>query len=333
MSVYNKIGGGSNRVTLDGKPPTERVNLKGIKNQIIYENFSPSKNISQLLAENNKGDIIYTFDSTSNSGEVAYKVTKDYFTNIGKMNTVYGGIHASFLEGNALYIVINASNKYHFYKLENTLLTKLGEYNFGCTTLIMYINKKLYALTSRNDFYKSEDYGKTWTDITSNKIVLDNADFSKMYSDKHITINNIFYSYKYIDTDLIEWYCFDEKVFKKAKVEFNSSFNNLAKMGRLDYTNYQEKYIVNLNYNKNQSGNYEKGTYTLYHISENEYGLKIKELEKIEEKNIFVLDEIAFIKTNPFSIKAAFRSGFDIRRHLDYIEFPVTAYIEVREKG
>lgn len=314
MSVYNKIGGGSNRVTLDGKPPEKRINLKNIGDVALASENTIPPNIGSMIFEENG---TYYFASSYN---VFKGNLKDGWTSIGSLsigdfckidNVIYSWGVSRYVDNN-FYAEIK--------KLENGVTTILSKTNQSSDKrIIILLNNTLYDFDYEySRIFKSTDFGKNWTDITK-QINKNNIEISNLRWSQRIVLNNIFYVY---NDNII--YSFDGESIKKVLTLTAEQYKRDLTKNSQDLNNYNEKKIISLKRLENK-----KYSYRYYKVTNNSNGkLEYKLLNTIENTDELVMERFISIKENPFSITYLDSAKNELRK------FPVTAYvIEDREKG
>ena len=320
MAVYNKIGGGSNRVTLDGKPPTERVNLKSINTFIARDNifqmickeyFFKDKDVHYVVGTDN---YLYKFKFGEELTRVDTNSMEDF-----KSTMV-------IKEGNALYTVkANASTFIEIYKTENgncTLIKRIRASSLKMSGIwsVFNLGKTIYILAlTTNDVWHvfiSNDFGTTITDITKQIVILDNLNLRQIASYFILIYKNVLFVQG--DKYLV---CFDGKTLKKlTNIDWDSNSSSLISEGhqctdapifatRIKYENVDRDTVY---------------THNIHEFVETTNGISVKKIDAT-----FKVDR----HLNKILVNGKRLLYPVVEGGKDFLEYPVKAYIEDREKG
>ena len=241
--IFNKTSGGGNKVKINGLPPNERLNLKEATSIILEENYfqAPLEGLRTLFEENG----IYYYSSNTE----LYKFENDVFTSIGK-KILSDPDFAAIKKGDSI-IFMTALNiyggGYKIYKLENMLITELS-YSINDTDDegTFFIGDIIYSRTKDSPYklYKSENFGKTWTDITNQITYLDGLALKDlqfpMGSAAAFNNNECKYSLFYKPFRRIK---FDGKTLSKIKVD-NLGDNILPFTVNIDNRNNRDEILI-----------------------------------------------------------------------------------------
>lgn len=323
MAVYNRIGGGMNKVTLNGKIPPKRVNLKSVDTITWHENFLPERLNNLLL--NQDGKIIFL-------GE-GYALWEKEFgkprTQIGSINPY--SVDMFFIQDEIKYIVKNKSEYngssdtsiVEVYKIENgvaTLLSTTYESKVGTSNfeVKMYLKNEIYAHGKRSTvssyrYFKSKDFGVTWTEITNQIVNNTNQDIESLFTTTNtININDTIYLFK--GTDILK---FDGKTFDVFKKDANIKWFKKTK----DFTNRDLAHILDFETIYATTGS-NKTNFTFYKLEKNSLdGIDIN----IEKTFECYMPGPQFINTKDLTCYIWETADKNL---LCFKKYPVSAYIE-----
>lgn len=171
MTVYNRIDGGINKITLNGKPPKERMDLIEVES-IIRNRVVGIKSFVILTRE--KEEYYINIPSKLNifKGN-PYKGWTQIFSE--ENSSVYGSLGASKYnpEDGSLTLITYSSNSIYIYRIKDRLITleKRLSLRSGKITHTFILNNTIYLLAFYNNIhylYKNEIGAETLTDITNN---------------------------------------------------------------------------------------------------------------------------------------------------------------------
>ena len=250
--IFNKTSGGGNKVKINGLPPNERLNLKETYNSMIfYSNIFPDKFFRELFTENG-----ISYMSTKSK---IYKGNEKGLTQIGAYEQLQDDIYASTKIDNVMYLVTKQGTNLNVYKIENNIVTKTtinAPQNLDIYK-IFFIDNILYGISSSEPYklYKSEDFGKLWTEITGQIECMDGLtlkDFKMGTSEIRFNKNNSIYTIIPYESPT-KRYNFNGKVLKKMNIE-NTDLTYIAK----DNINNRDKNKILFLLNKNIDNAYYK---------------------------------------------------------------------------
>lgn len=170
--IFNRAGGGGEKVKINGLPPSERLNLKEVTSIVLEENSSiPTEFLTALFEKNG----VYYYSSDTK----LYKFENGVFTSIGEK--LFSGRELSIIENNKSIVLITYYSTVGYgdtriQKLENGIVTELGKVKTNTDeNAIFFIGNTVYSRTDNEPYkvYKSENFGITWTDITNQITCLD----------------------------------------------------------------------------------------------------------------------------------------------------------------
>lgn len=294
-----------------------------------HENFLPEK-LSKLLL-NQDGKIIFL-------GE-GYALWEKEFgkprTQIGSINPY--DIEMFFIQDGIKYIVKNKTvdegsfdtSIVEVYKIENgvaTILSKTSESKVGTENLkaSLYLKNEIYAygnppLGYAYKYFKSKDFGVTWTEITNQIVNNTNQDIESLFTTTNmININDTIYLFK--GADILK---FDGKTFDVFKKDANIKWFKKTK----DFTNRDLAYILDFETIYATTGS-NKTDFTFYKLEKNSLeGIDIN----IEKTFECYMPGPQFINTKDLTCYIWETADKNL---LCFKKYPVTAYvIEDREKG
>ena len=172
--IFNKVSGGGEKVKINGLPPTERLNLKEVTNSVVFSDYQLNDSNFRSIFEEN-GILYYSSD------KAVYKFDRKNFTKIGDC----GKVRDAIKDGDSLILMTEAYHNYFIYKIENGLTTRLGitEPAYGeiaSTYCHFFLGNTVYFRNGSEPYrvYKSDNFGKTWTDITGQIVLKDGLDLS-----------------------------------------------------------------------------------------------------------------------------------------------------------
>ena len=317
MSVYNKIGGGVNKVLIDNKPPTDRLNLTEVEGIIKNRAKLPFKGFANLAREGN------TFYILANNKIYKGNPRKNW-TEIADISTIFstGSLLCIEKKDNNSFRILIQDNGLKLYEVSNTNITLLKtiEVVWGATEQYHFImNNALYQCynTGRIAIYKTNINTGLQTDITNqileegiNKGILARQETESGI--RKIIINNKLYIINLITPITI--YEFDGEKIKKIKT-LDISGVKCAYLSERMQTKQNEVYVIL------------SGDYSSYYKYQTHYLL---------DKNFNIVDTISTIYTfnekSYFCIKENEKYTYITREHMydkvyNLVEFPVKAYV------
>lgn len=229
MAVYNRIGGGINKITLNGKPPIERMNLIEAES-IIKNRVAGIGNFQILSRKNNQYYISSSRDSVILKGN-PYEGWTQIFSL--KDNSILGNIRVvkNNADDSLTFLTSYGANNtsIYFYEIKNGLLTlKKGLTVRGDVINIFILKNTVYFHTVynyTNYLYKNEMDSESLTDITNNLIFEDGTQIMAIGSSNNgTTYNDKRYQAKYIskfkNLQIIEFDGITVRVAKEIETEF-----------------------------------------------------------------------------------------------------------------
>ena len=254
-------------------------------------------------------------------GEVATMIAENLFSENFKKE-------CACIEDGALYTAYHRlADTIELAKFENgnrTIFKTLKAQDFSCVSLLSIFNlgKTFYLLTLKQysspyqyNMFKSSDFGITWTDITSQISLFDNVVLANLNSTKKIIYKGVLYIFYKSDI-----HSFNGKECRKVKSDVNIINGQIYSEGcQCDYAPIYTTLV-----NSDATG---------------EDTTRIFSVLKFEERN----GEVILKKINKdFKSGSAFKkilsTGDTIlypytNNNKNFVEYPVSAYIEDREKG
>lgn len=311
-----------NKVTLNGKIPPKRVNLKSVDTAIWHKNFLPEKFKRILFNEDEK---IIAIGVSNKIWEGGFD---DPWTQTGVLDSSYTDCECFFIQDGKQYMIfqklfqtsLSTIAKIGIFKFENGNLTLISETDVSTLGAnrydsIIYTKKDtLYLYISDTKCYKSKDLGKTWTNIYKN--IRNNTD---------TTLSTLFsLAEKYsVNIDDIMYIFTSEKIYKFDGITFSIYKENIGirfQKGTSDFTSRNTVYILDVKelYSITTS---KELMCTFYKIEKDLDDIKIKK----EKSFTSYMTTISFVnkkKLTCYSVEIGDETG------LCYKEFPVRAYIE-----
>lgn len=207
--IFNKASGGGNKVKINGLPPEKRLNLKECPSIFFEKDFMPERLNIPIFIDN--GDVYY--NSTNRNlfrkrgnywTNICSNCPKDYLAVDKKEDTLF------------IYGKIYNENTSSILKIENGNRTILGKAPQEASGYGFFLNDILYTKYGDN-IYKSMDFGKNWTNITSNIIFKDGLtinDFDFSTNNGIFTLKGIRYTMRvYKNVSIL---AFDGNTLKKV---------------------------------------------------------------------------------------------------------------------
>lgn len=321
MSVYNKIGGGANKVLIDNKPPADRLNLTEVETIVRNRAIIPG-NFSILARKNNE------FYISSNLTILKGNPYKDWtqvfsFNNIS-MQGYNRGIKLED-DGSLTYVNVDDSNsttRIYIYgiNIKDGTVTLKKEFNIeGCSYKRLFIlGNTLYVLVigsyNRIDYLYINELGEdNLTDITKNIQFENDTNISYLtgwydnstFANKRYKLN--------IDGRKVNVVEFDGKVLKIIK-EINCDFKiNTIYAEQSDLANADEIYFTILSEPISSNP-----------ITLRKYKLINKDFNIVQdgETAYSVSPNYHFIMNNNYIVREVLNNNSNTM-----VEFPIKAYV------